>query len=103
MHAVMDVPTTTTKSVDLAHAYRDQYERGVVDAAFLWLLRSIAVDQPHYTLSDLGELERRLDAQLDLLMSSLDLGWQACDAALALQQPGEVFTEIGRASCRERV
>ena len=41
MHAVMDVPTTTTKSADLAHAYRDQYERGVVDAAFLWLLRSI--------------------------------------------------------------
>ena len=92
MHAVMDVPTTTTKSVDLAHAYRDQYERGVVDAAFLWLLRSIAVDQPHYTLSDLGELERRLDAQLDLLMSSLDLGWQACEDGLALQQPGEVFT-----------
>lgn len=92
MHAVMDVPTTTTKSPDLGHAYRDQYERGVVDAAFLWLLRSIAVDQPHYTLSDLGELERRLDAQLDLLMSSLDLGWQACEAGLALQQPGEVFT-----------
>lgn len=92
MHAVMDVPTTTTKSLDLERTYRDQYERGVVDAAFLWLLRSIAVDQPHYTLPDLGELERRLDAQLDLLMSSLDIGWQACEAALALQQPGEVFT-----------
>ena len=93
MHAVMDVPTTTTsKSPDLAHAYRDQYERGVVDAAFLWLLRSIAVDQPHYTLSDLGELELRLDAQLDLLMSSLELSWEACEAALELQLPGETFT-----------
>ena len=88
----MDIPTTTTKSPDLAHIYRDQFERGVVDAAFLWLLRSIAVDQPHYSISELGELERRLDAQLDLLMSSLDLGWQACEAALALQQPGEAFT-----------
>lgn len=88
----MDVPTTTTKSPDLALAYRDQYERGVVDASFLWLLRSIAVDQPHYTLSELGGLERRLEAQLNILMSSLDLGWQACEAALALRQPGEVFT-----------
>jgi uncharacterized protein (TIGR02270 family) len=68
------------------------YERGVVDAAFLWLLRSIVIDQPHCTSADLAELEQRLDAQLNLLMSSLELGWDACEAALALQQPGEVFT-----------
>lgn len=92
MHAVMDVPTTTTKSPDLAHAYRDLYECCAADCAFLWLLRSIAVNQPHYTPGDLAELELRIDAKLDLLMTSLDLGWQACEAGLALQQSGEVFT-----------
>lgn len=73
-------------------AYRDVFEHGAMDAAFLWLLRSVAVDQPHYTPSDLAALEQRLDAQLNHLMSSLDLGWQACESALALQQPGEAFT-----------
>lgn len=73
-------------------AYRDFFERGAVDAAFLWLLRSIAADQPHYTPADMAELEQRIDAQLDLLMSSPELGWAACETALALQQPGEAFT-----------
>lgn len=87
----MDIPTTTSRSDDVDHTYRDLYERGGVDAAFLWLLRSIAVDQPHYTLDKLAELEQRLDAQLDSLMSNLDLGWEACEAGLALQQAGEAF------------
>lgn len=86
----MDTPTTTP-STNAAYAYGDIYERAAIDAAFLWLLRSIAVDQPHYTVADIAELEQRMDAQLDLLMSSLDLGWEACEAALALQQPGETF------------
>jgi len=86
----MDI--TARKSSGHVLAYRDLYERGAVDAAFLWLLRSIVIDQPHYTTSDLAELEQRLDAQLDLLMSSLELGWDACEAALELQQPGEAFT-----------
>ena len=91
VHAVMDVPTKTPRA-DSTRAYRDVYERGAIDAAFLWLLRSIVIDQPHFTTADLAELEQRLDAQLDLLMSSLELGWEACDAVLELQQPGEAFT-----------
>ena len=86
----MDI--TAPKTTAHARAYRDLYERGVDDAAFLWLLRSIVIDQPHYNVADLAELEQRLDAQLNLLMSSLELGWEACEAALALQQPGEAFT-----------
>ena len=81
-------PTTTAHT----RAYGDLLDRGAVDAAFLWLLRSIVVDQPHYTVHDLAELEQRLDDQLNLLMSSLDLGWTACETALELQQPGEAFT-----------
>lgn len=91
MLAVMDAPTKSSNT-NATCAYRDIYERAAVDAAFLWLLRSIAVDQPHYTAADVAELDRRIDAQLDLLMSSVELGWEACDAALALQQPGEIFT-----------
>ena len=90
MHAAMDI--TERRTTGYAHAYRDLYDRAVVDAAFLWLLRSIVINQPHYTLADLSELEQRLDAQLDLLMSSQDIGWEACEAALELQQPGEAFT-----------
>lgn len=89
------MPTAAPPVERLSHvirAYRNTFEGGVVDAAFLWLLRSIAVDQPHYTPGDLADLERRLDIQLNHLMSSLDLGWQACEAGLALQQPGEAFT-----------
>lgn len=84
--------TPTESYPEAIDAYRGLYDRAATDAAFLWLLRSIAVNQPHYTAADLAELERRVDAQLDLLMTSLDLGWQACEAALALQQPGEAFT-----------
>ena len=90
MDTITSIPTT--QETVLAGSYHDLYEGGVVDAAFLWLLRSIAVDQPHYTLADLADLEQRLEAQLDLLMSSLELGWEACETALSLQQPGEVFT-----------
>ena len=91
VHAVMDIPTKAPRE-NSTRAYRQMYERGAVDAAFLWQLRSIAVDQPHSTPADLFALEQRVDAELDQLMSSLDLGWQACEAALSLEQPGEAFT-----------
>lgn len=90
MHAVIDEPQLT-QTTDGTSAYRGIHERAVIDAAFLWRLRAIGVDQPHYTLADLAELEQRLDAQLDLLMAPLDLGWEACQTALANQQPGEAF------------
>ena len=64
--AAMDIPTKAPRA-NPVRAYRDVFERGATDAAFLWLLRSIAVDQPHYSPADLAELEQRLDAQLDLL------------------------------------
>jgi len=87
---VTDTPTESGPEV--IRAYRGLYDHAATDAGFLWLLRSIAVNQPHYTAADLAELEQRIDAQLDLLMTSLDHGWQTCEAALALQQPGETFT-----------
>ena len=85
-------PTAIANIANGNDAYRDLYEYGAIDSAFLWRLRSIAVNQPHFTLDELAQLERRLDTQLDALMTSLAHGWEICRAALELQQPGEVFT-----------
>ena len=73
-------------------AYRDIYEQYVDEASFLWMLRSIVVDQPHYNRQDVLELENRIEAQIEGLMTSMYEGWAACDAALALEEAGEVFT-----------
>jgi uncharacterized protein (TIGR02270 family) len=77
--------------VSTVSPYNEIYEQMAVDAAFLWLLRSIAVDQPHYTVDDLVELEQRIDAQLDGLMTAPEESWEICRAAMDLQEPGEVF------------
>jgi len=73
-------------------AYKDIYEQYVDEASFLWILRSIAVEQPHYTKADIYELEERIEAQLDGLMTSVEVAWDICLEALELEEPGEVFT-----------
>ena len=75
-----------------ASAYRGIFEQYVEQASFLWMLRSIAVNQPHYASDDIAVLERRIDAQLDGLMTSLDQAWEICQEALEIGEPGEVFT-----------
>ncbi|MCP4486774.1 MAG: hypothetical protein GY820_05560, partial [Gammaproteobacteria bacterium] len=73
-------------------AYRDIYEQYVDEASFLWALHYIAVDQPHYNVDRLRQLEQRIDAQLDGLMTSIEQSWQCCLEALELGEPGETFT-----------
>lgn len=75
----------------LFNAYSHLYDQYVDDAAFLWLLRTNAVNQPHYDLWDLRELDQRIEAQLDALMGAPDDAWNICEASLYLQQPGEIF------------
>ncbi|WP_157822481.1 TIGR02270 family protein [Psychromonas sp. Urea-02u-13] len=75
-----------------AHAYRDISEQFVIDASFLWLLRSISVKQPHYYLTDLADLEKRIDANLDGLMCNFELAWEICLEELRFDQAGEAFT-----------
>ena len=72
--------------------YKDIYEQFVDEASFLWVLRSIAVEQPHYNVASLLELEQRIDAQLDGLMTAVEEAWEICLEALKLEGPGEVFT-----------
>ena len=74
------------------NAYREIYEQFVDDASFLWVLRSIAVEQPHYNAADIYELEQRIEAQLDGLMTAVEDAWEICLQALELEEPGEVFT-----------
>ena len=75
-------------------AYSNYYEQYVIDASFLWVLRSIALHQPHYYSEDILDLEKRIDAQIDGLMTSPELGWSVCEQALELEEPGEVFTAM---------
>lgn len=66
--------------------------RHATEAAFLWLLRDMAVKQPHYSLKDLAKLDDRLEAHLDGLRIAGDAGWEICKEELLLNEPGEVFT-----------
>jgi len=86
----MDI--TVRKTDPRAAAYRDIYQRYVDEASFLWILRRVAAKQPHYFPADLAELEGRIQAQLDGLMTAPELGWEACQAMLGLEEPGEAFT-----------
>lgn len=74
------------------NAYKDIYEQFVNDASFLWILRSIAIEQPHYDTTSIFELEQRIEAQLDGLMTSIEDSWELCLEGLQLEEPGEVFT-----------
>lgn len=62
------------------------------NAAFFWILHDQALRGPNYTLAKLIELEARIDAQLDGLLVHGEAGWNACEAALRFEAPGEVFT-----------
>lgn len=77
---------------NISHAYLDIFEQYVEESSFLWLMRSIAVDQPHYNMADLRALENRLQNHIDGLMTSIDVAWEVCEKALELNGPGEVFT-----------
>lgn len=86
MNAVMDAPGKSN------NAYQHVYEQFLIDGAFLWLLRSIAVNQPHYKQQDLLELEQRIDAQLNGLMTAPEQAWSICEEALvSTEEPGEAF------------
>lgn len=74
-----------------AHPYRDIFDQYVDNASFLWVLRSLAVERSQYTPLDVLELEQRIQAQLDGLMTSIDLAWSVCLEALEHEDAGEVF------------
>lgn len=66
--------------------------RHAEEAAFLWLLRDRAVNQPHYLPRQLADLDDRIEAHLDGLRIAGDAGWAQARQQLELAEPGEVFT-----------
>lgn len=77
---------------EIENAYQDIFDQYVDVASFLWILRSIGVHRPHYSIQDIKKLERRIQSQLDGLMTSVDSGWKSCDKGLEIGEAGEVFT-----------
>lgn len=67
-------------------------EQHAENAAFNWLLRDMAVADPHYKLFDLAHLDDRVEANIDGLRIAGDEGWQICREALEIAEPGETFT-----------
>ena len=86
---------TTTKTLwarlETLNPYHDIYERYLDDASFLWLLRSLAVNQPHYRVADIAGLECRIESNLDGLVTSPEISWPLCEEALVQQEAGEAF------------
>ncbi|SMF29703.1 conserved hypothetical protein [Alteromonadaceae bacterium Bs31] len=71
--------------------FRHILEQHVEDASFLWVLRSHAVNQPHYNYAEISELERRIENNLDGIMTSLSRAWPICIDACAFEEGGEAF------------
>jgi len=88
----MHVVYSKKPDVPANSSFTSVYEQYVNEAAFLWILRSISINEPHNDLNDIINLETRINAQLDGLMTSIDIGWDVCEEALDIVEPGEVFT-----------
>ncbi len=67
-------------------------EQHAEEVAFNWILRNGAVSEPHYDLSDLAHLDGSVEANLDGLRIAGADGWEICQAAMALEEAGEIFT-----------
>lgn len=72
-------------------AYREIFESVSDDASFLWILRSVVVNQPDYQSADLMALDARIDATFNALMTAPEESWDICASAMSIQQSGELF------------
>src|SRR5690242_19754798 len=66
-------------------------DRHAEEAAFLWLLRDRAVDEPHFKLFQLTELDARVEAHVDGLRVAGDVGWDIVLTALIEGGASEVY------------
>ena len=61
------------------------------EAALCWLRRDRGVSQPHFSLSDVVNVDSQLAAHLDGLRVAGDDGWASSVAELQWQEPAEYF------------
>lgn len=62
------------------------------EASFLWLLRSYGAGAPHFRLSDLSDVDERVEANLDGLRIAGEQGWAIANEQLSNGDLGEMFT-----------
>src|SRR5687767_13433 len=68
-------------------------EQHAEEASFLWLLRDVAVDAPHYAIRHLARLEERIEAHLEGLRIAGSIGFEISMAQLdRFHEAGELFT-----------
>lgn len=70
---------------------KDVVEEHGEEATFLWTLRDAAVRNPAYSLTDLLDLDSRVEAHLDGLRVGGRQGWKLIQEALEGADPGAVF------------
>ena len=70
----------------------DILEEHIEEADFLWQQRKNALSDRAYNLDDLAELEERLLAHLDGLVSGGNEAWKLLEPMLSSGEEGEVFT-----------
>jgi uncharacterized protein (TIGR02270 family) len=68
------------------------YKDYVSNSAYLWFLRSTALVDINYKISDIAELEERIEANLDGLMTSVSTAWPICESVIESGQSGDIFT-----------
>ena len=62
------------------------------EAAFLWLLHNNAITEAHYNLTDLKDLEERIEAHIDGLRIAGKIGYKLClDNLKLFKESGEMF------------
>jgi uncharacterized protein (TIGR02270 family) len=66
-------------------------EQHAEDLAFQWMLRDQAVLSPHYALTDVVDLDAKIEAHIDGLRVAGNPGWEICKGKLSWKEPGEVF------------
>jgi uncharacterized protein (TIGR02270 family) len=66
-------------------------EQHVTEAAFCWTLRDAAARSPAYNLSELCEIDHRLECHLDGLRAAGAPAWERCLAELEDEDPGVLF------------
>ncbi len=76
----------------MSNPYRDIVDQHVTDVGFLWEFRSVVVDQPHYSLLALAQLEQRINRHLNALLLQPELAWDIAAESLETEEPGKIFT-----------
>jgi len=72
-------------------AFAHIVEQYATDAAFLWLLRSEAVNSTLYNRDDIAELDRRIQGLADGLQACGNEAWMVCQQQLEMEEAGEAF------------